>query len=75
MNCIKVYTGVRIEPKTLEALERNLQYLEEITDKLDRMKETNKDLLGLWDASNSAYGSLWDFLIYYHDYRKEVNEG
>ena len=74
MNHIHAYTGVRIEPKTLEALKNTLQYLEKITDELDKMMETNKDLFDLWDASNTAYGSLWDFLECYKDYRQEVSE-
>ena len=74
MNHIHTYTGVRIEPKTLEILERNLQCLEEITGELDKMMEENKDLFDLWDASNTAYGSLWDFLECYKDYRQEVSE-
>lgn len=74
MNHIHAYTGVRIEPKTLELLEKSLQCLEEITGELDKMMETYKDLVDLWDASNTAYGSLWDFLTGYKDYRKEVSE-
>lgn len=74
MNHIHAYTGVRIEPKTLELLEKSLQCLEEIEDELNEMKETYKDLFDLWDASNTAYSSLWDFLSDYKDYRQEVSE-
>lgn len=74
MNHIHAYTGVRIEPKTLELLEKSLQCLEEIEDELDKMQETHKDLFDLWDASNTAYGSLWDFLADYKDYRQEISE-
>lgn len=74
MNCIHAYTGVRIEPKTLELLEKSLQCLEEIAEELDIMKNENNDLFSLWDASDTAYSSLWDFLTCYKDYRKEVSE-
>ena len=73
MNHIKTYTGIRLDPKTFENLEKTLQYLEEITEELDIIKEENNDLFGLWDASNTAYGSLWDFLTGYKNYRKEVS--
>ena len=74
MNRIHAYTSVRIEPKTLELLEKSLQCLEEIEDELDKMIATHKDLFDLWDASNTAYGSLWDFLTIYKNYKQEVSE-
>lgn len=74
MNHIKAYTDVRIDSKTFEHLETSLQYLEEIEEELDKMKETYKDLFDLWNISNNAYGSLWDFLTCYKGYREEVSE-
>lgn len=74
MNHIKTYTDIRLDPKTFEDLEKTLKHLEEITEELDIIKKENNDLFSLWDASDTAYSSLWDFLTCYKDYRKEVSE-
>ena len=65
---------VKMEQVESQILDNALNTLEGMETYLEELKDADPkdgELRDLWDACNSAYGTLWDFL---QTYKRQFNE-
>ena len=67
---IQVTKAIRLTPEVEKKIEEVVALLGQVSNKLSSIADEDGYFFDLCDSAGSAYGSLWDFMSMYQDYKK-----